>query len=68
MDREDVMKIVGMALAMLGAVILINLPVEVLAVLGEWFLVSIAACAAWYVMRQRMDAERREQEEDDGIV
>ncbi len=68
MDREDVMKIIGMALAMVGAAVLVNLPVEVLIVLAEWFLIGIAACGAWYVMRQRQDRERIEQEQDDGIL
>lgn len=68
MDREDAMKIVGMALAMVGAAVLVALPVEVLTMLAEWFLIGVAACGAWYVMRQRQDRERIEQEQDDGII
>lgn len=33
--------------------------------LAEWLLVAVCACGAWYLMRQRIEGERRQDEEDE---
>lgn len=69
-DRTGFMILLAMVNAYVCGVVigLTGIGLQVVYVLAEWTVVALVACAGWYVMRQRQDRERIEQEQDDGII